>query len=175
MGIFSAHCFVEHHCELWCCGHAWLGVQVTAAQPGTRFGAGAFWCWVFFAEVALKSNCRELEPAGRVNTLRGLPGWEKGISGGEMGEGAGFWSWRFPAARCSAAGTGVWHCWRSWQLDNRSSGFPKHRCWHLPFCSCTSWQRCCSSSVTEEGEIWPSGFSSSHFPQQPGLHICKQL
>lgn len=27
---------------------------------------------------------------------------------------------------------------------------------------------------TGEGEMWPGGFSSSHFSQQPGIRLCKQ-
>lgn len=75
------------------------------------------------------------------NILGGLPGWEKGTFGGEMDEGADFWSQQFPAARCSVASAGVWRCRQSQQPADGSPVFPKDRGWHRPFHSCANRQR----------------------------------
>lgn len=128
-----------------CRGRARHGVRATAAQPGTGFGAGALYCWVFFAGEVMQSHAGMPEPAGGVrmkeNVLGGLPGWEKGTLSGETGERADFRSQRFPAARCSAASARVRRCRRSRQPADGSPVFPTERGWRLPFRSRANRQR----------------------------------
>lgn len=138
-----------------CCGCARSRVWVTMAQPGIRFGVAALCCWVFFEGEALESleagACKKSE-----DVLSGLPGWEKSMLVARwmreqiLGASASLQH----DARLVFQKTGVGiSCFASIQI--------------ISIVAAPAW--------TGEGEIWPSGFFSSHFPQQPRLRICKQL